>query len=77
MSVFDVTTVIDGVPYRVKAEPFDFNTEKRFKVRQDGKEFIFVYDSTIGRYAAIGDEAIDIPDALEAVVAEKLENYRA
>lgn len=77
MNAFDVTTVIDGVPYRVKAEPFEFNTEKRFKVSYDGKEYIFAYDSSMGRYAAIGDEAVDIPDNLEAVLAECLENYRA
>jgi hypothetical protein len=28
----------------------------------------------MGRYAAIGDEAVDIPDNLESFVAEKLEN---
>ena len=76
MDAFDVTTVIDGVPYSVKATPFDFNNEKRFKVSYDGNEYIFAYHSDIGRYAAIGDEAIDIPDNLEAVVAERLENYR-
>jgi hypothetical protein len=76
MGVFDVTTVVDGVPYRVQAEPYDFNTEKRFKVSYDGKEYIFAYDSSMGRYAALGDEAVDIPDNLEAVVAERLENYR-
>ncbi|HTM65335.1 MAG TPA: hypothetical protein VL093_03385 [Flavipsychrobacter sp.] len=70
----DITTVIDGIPFNVKAEPYEFNTEKRFKVSYDGKEYIFAYNSDIGRYAAIGDEAVDIPDNLESFVAEKLEN---
>jgi hypothetical protein len=71
----DITTVIDGIPFNVKAEPYDFNTEKRFKVSYDGKEYIFAYNSDIGRYAAIGDEAVDIPDNLESFLAERLENY--
>jgi len=77
MSVLDITTVIDGVPFNAKAEAFDFNTEKRFKVSYDGKEYIFAYDSDLGRYAALGDEAVDIPDNLEAVLAERLENFRS
>lgn len=76
MATFDITTVIDGVPYRVTAEPYDFNTEKRFKVNYDNKEYVFAYNSDIGRYAAIEDEAVNIPVSLEAFVAEKLENYR-
>ena len=76
MPAFDVTTVVDGVPFTVKAQPFDFNTEKRFKVDYDGTEYIFAYDSNMGRYAAIGDEATNIPDNLESVIAQKLENYR-
>lgn len=70
----DITTVIDGIPFNVKAEPYEFNTEKRFKVSYDGKEYIFAYNSDMGRYAAIGDEAVDIPDNLESFLAEKLEN---
>ncbi len=76
MQTFDVTTVIDGVPYSVKATPFDFNNEKRFKVNYGDKEYIFAFNSDIGRYAAIGTEAIDIPVPLEAYVAERLENYQ-
>ena len=76
MSAFDVTAVIDGVPYNVKAEPFDFNTEKRFRVNYGGREYIFAFDSSIGKYAALGDDSIDLPVNLEELVAEKLESYR-
>ena len=76
MSVFDVTAVIDGVPYNVKAEPFHFNTEKRFRVSYGGKDYIFAYDSNVGKYTAIGDDSIDLPVNLEELVAERLENYR-
>ncbi len=77
MQTFDLTTVLDGVPFSVRATPFDFNNEKRFKVAYGDKEYVFAYDSEIGRYAAIGDEAVDIPDNLEGWLAERLENYRA
>ena len=77
MAAFDVTAVIDGVPYNVKAEPYDYNAEKRFKINYNGNEYIFAYDSSMGRYAALGDEAVDIPDNLEALVAERLENYKS
>jgi hypothetical protein len=77
MAAFDVTAVIDGVPYNVKAEPYDFNAEKRFKINYNNREYIFAYDSSMGRYAALGDESVDIPDNLEALVAERLENYKS
>lgn len=76
MAIMDLTTVIDGVPFTIKAEDFDFNSEKRFRVSYDGKDYVFAYDSELGRYAAIGDEAINIPDNLEAVLSEKLENFK-
>ena len=75
MSTIELSTVIDGVPYYVKAEPFDFNTETRYKVQYGGKEYIFAFDATIRQYAALGDEASDIPDNLEIFVAEKLDSY--
>lgn len=75
--MLDFTFVIDGVPYSVKAEPFDFNNEKRFKVNYDGNEYIFAYDSSMGRYASLGTESVDIPDTLESELAERLENYRS
>lgn len=77
MAALDLTLVLDGVPYSVKAKPFDFNNEKRFVVDYDGNEYIFAYDSSMGRYASMGDDSIAIPDTLETLVAEKLENFRA
>lgn len=66
--------LVGGVPYFVKAEPFTFNTETRFKVRfNEGPEHIFTWDSSLGRLAAIDDEAVDIPDSVEVAIAEKLQ----
>ena len=65
--------VIDGVPYEVKAVPYKYNNETRFRVNYNGSEdYIFTRDSGIGRLTAIGDEAIDIPDNLEEAIAERL-----
>jgi hypothetical protein len=77
MAAVDFNMVIDGVPYEVKAEPFNFNTEKRYKVDYAGVEYIFAYDSEIGKYASIDSDATNFPDVLELAVAEKLENLRA
>jgi hypothetical protein len=67
--------VIDGVPYLVKATPYEFNTETRFLVSYNGSdEYVFVWDSALGRLAAIGDTAVDIPDNLEKAIAEKLQS---
>ena len=63
---------IDGVPYSVRATPFKFNDETRYNVRYNGNEYIFSWDPQIGRLAALDDDAADIPDNLEEVIAQKL-----
>jgi hypothetical protein len=73
MNTQNIELVLDGVPYRVQATPFEFNTETRFRVSYNGNEYIFTWDSSLGRLAAIGDEAVDLPDNLEVAVAEKLQ----
>lgn len=73
----DLALRIDGVPYQVKATPFDFNNEKRFKVQYDGNEYIFAFDSTIGHYASLDDDDTAIPDSLETAIAERLENFKS
>ena len=66
--------LLNGVPYFVKAEPFEFNTETRFKVSyNNGDEHIFTWDSSLGRLAAIDDDAGNIPDDLESAIAGKLQ----
>jgi hypothetical protein len=66
--------MIDGMPVMVKATPYEFNTETRFLVSYNGsEEYVFTWDSSLGRLAAIGDEAVNIPDAVEEAIAEKLQ----
>jgi hypothetical protein len=65
--------VLDGVPYSVTASPFEYNTETRYKVRYNGNEHIFTWDSSLGRLVAIDDDAGIIPDSLEEAIAEKLQ----
>jgi hypothetical protein len=67
---------LDGVPYVVSASPFQFNTETRYRVRYNGNEHIFTWDSQIGRLAPIDDDASDIPDVLEAEIARRLQSSR-
>lgn len=66
--------LVDNVPYRVMVEPFEFNTETRFKVTYNGnQEHIFTWDSSIGRLAAIDDDSSNLPDNLERAIAERLQ----
>jgi hypothetical protein len=65
--------LLNGVPYVVKASPYQFNTETRFSVSFNGSDdYIFTYDATVGRYVAFGDDTATIPDDLEVAISEKL-----
>lgn len=65
--------LLNGVPYVIKATPFEFNTETRFRVSINGSEdFIFTYNTNFNRYMAIGDETATIPDDVELAIAERL-----
>jgi hypothetical protein len=65
--------IVDGAPYLVKATPFDFNQEKRFTVSYNGSdEYVFVFDTSVGRYVALGEDAAVLPSRLEIEIAEKL-----
>ena len=67
--------VVDGVPYMIKARPYEFNTETRFMVSYNGgDEYVFTWDSSLGRLAAIGDGSETIPDNVEEAIAEKLQS---
>lgn len=67
--------LLSGVPYFVKAEPFSFNDETRFKVSYNGgDEHIFTWDADQGRLSAIDDDAIEIPDDLEGAISSRLLN---
>jgi hypothetical protein len=69
--------VVNGVPYMVKAEPFSFNTETRYKVSYNGgDEHIFTFDSSVGRLTAIDDDSATMPDDLERAIAGRLQAGR-
>lgn len=75
MDTVKFEVLIDGVPYFVQAKPFEFNSETRFNVSYNGgEEVLFVWDSSLKRLSAIGDEAVDVPDALELEIANKLQS---
>jgi hypothetical protein len=66
--------LLSGVPYFVKAEPFAFNTETRYRVSYNGSdEHIFTWDSSLGRLTAIDEDAGTIPDDLETAIADRLQ----
>ena len=65
--------LLNGVPYFVKAVPFEYNLETRYKVSyNNGEEHIFTWDASLGRLTAIDDAAGLIPDDLENAIAGKL-----
>ncbi len=65
--------LLNGVPYFVKAAPFSFNGETRFKVSfNNSDEHIFTWDSRLGRLAPIDDDAGTIPDDVESAIAGRL-----
>ena len=69
--------LLNGVPYFVKAKPFEFNTETRFKVSYNSSdEHIFTWDSSLKRLVAIDDDAGIIPDELETAIAGRLQAGR-
>lgn len=66
--------LVDGVPYEVRATPFQYNDDIRYRVSFNGGQiYVFVYDQELKRFAAIGDGAETIPDSLETAISRKLE----
>lgn len=69
--------LVDKVPYQIKAEPFSFNAETRYRVSYNGSDdHIFIYDPSLGRLAAVDDDAGTLPDNLEIAIAERLQSGR-
>ena len=67
--------LIDEVPYLVNAEPFTFNGETRFYVSINGSpDFVFTWDSELGRLTAVDRDAATLPDALEQEISNKLQS---
>lgn len=68
--------LLNGVPYIVKATPFEFNDETRFSVSFNGSdEYVFTYDTNVGQYVSIGDDSDTIPSDLEVAIAGRLYSF--
>ena len=66
--------IVDSVPYMIKAVPFNFNGETRYKVSfNESSEHVFTWDSSLGQLRAIDDGASTMPDNLEIAISEKLQ----
>ena len=67
--------LVDGVPYEVRATPFQFNDDIRYRVSYNGGSiFIFVWDQQMKQHTAIGEGSETIPDNLEQAISHKLES---
>jgi|SRR5690242_16664178 len=65
---------VQGIPYEVNIQPFDFNNEKRFHVGYNGgPRDTFVWDSDVKRLRAIDDDASTLPDGLELAISTKIQ----
>lgn len=65
---------VQGIPYEVNIQPFDFNNEKRFHVSYNGgPRDTFVWDSDVKRLRAIDDDASTLPDGLELAISTKIQ----
>jgi len=65
--------LLEQVPYSIKAAPYTFNTETRFKVTyNDSPEYVFAWDEEAEQFTAIGAEAATMPDEVEEAVAVRL-----
>jgi hypothetical protein len=67
--------LVDGVPYEVRATPFQFNDDIRYRVSYNGGPvFVFVYSQELKHLVAIGDGTGTIPGSLERAISQKLES---
>ncbi len=70
--------LVDSVPYFIKATSYSFNGETRYSVNFNGSpDYVFVWDSSVKRMIAVGDDTATLPDNLEVAIAERLLAKRA
>jgi hypothetical protein len=67
--------LVDSVPYMVKAKPFRYNDEMRYRVSYNGSpEHVFTWDAEMSQLRAIDDEASLLPDNLEQAISDRLQS---
>ena len=70
---FDLDMVVDKVPYSSRVTPFDFNGEKRFRVKvNNGEEHVFAWDAEMMSLKALDDSAATLPDDYVRELSDRL-----
>jgi hypothetical protein len=70
---FQLELLVDGVPYEVRGQVFEFNAEKRVQLNvNNGTEHVYAWDPETVRLRAIDDDAVLLPDNLEQTISEHL-----
>ncbi len=70
--------LIDGLPYRVTAKPFEFNEGIRCTVNYNGSlDFFFASDSSAKLYRAIDNDGPEVPSGVEIAISRKLEKMNS
>lgn len=65
--------VVDDIPYNVKAQPYDFNDNMRYRISiNEGKYHVFLWDSEVEQLRPIDDSSAILPDTLERAINNKL-----
>lgn len=65
--------LIDGVPYVIRAIPFLFNDELRYRVLINGHtEHLLVRDAETGGLRGIDDDSSVLPEGLEEALSKRL-----
>ncbi len=66
--------LVDQIPYRIEFEPFFFNEQVRYYISINaGPKDVFVWDTEVGLFRAIDDNAGVLPVGLEKAISEKLQ----
>lgn len=70
---FFLEMMVDGVPYEVRGQVFDFNDEKRVRVNiNGGDEHIYAWDPDTVGLRALDDGSAVLPDSLEKEISDHL-----
>ena len=68
-----IEMMVDGMPLEVKATPYIFNDERRYRVSFNGSPVhVFAYDEELKHYRAIDSVSAEIPDNIDEAIGRKL-----
>jgi len=74
---YDLDLMVDKVPYTTRVTPFDFNGQKRFKVKvNNGDEHVFAWDEELMALTALDDGASTLPADLVRELSDRLVRTR-